>query len=583
MRNLKKLYPLLATSLFAVSIYAQNVGIGTNAPANKLSVNGNLSVGSSYILTPGPADGAIIQGPMGIGTTSPSSSSVLDISSTTKGILIPRMTTINRTAISSPASGLMVYDTDIKAFYYYDGAAWTKIGAGTGITGATGPQGATGAQGSTGAQGVTGSQGATGNAGAQGATGSQGATGPTGLLSSGSVAGNTPYWNGTSWVVNGSNFYNNGGSIGVGTTSPSAKLDVNGAIKSSSLAGTGSRAVYSDDNGNLVNQSTASNGFSYPFTSVPNNSCTGVSSAITLSGYPTSVDASKIAVTVNITHPAVNELRIYLVSPSGSVINLVNTGQTGANLTNTILSDRGTNTFPTGSAPYSNIFKPAGNTSTTNCSTIGTLSNFAALGASMNPNGTWTLKVFDMSNSNNSTGTLNSWSISIANSYSDNIGEAKYAFVTTDQSVTVGANGVVDGSLYDIPGLQVTLDVSSTYEFEAMMTARSSENHGTVYGINYTGTGTNVLEAVINGFVDLGSGGHDVAMRVNTLNAYPSGISSSNPYMSVATTPDGGVLVKGIIKTGANTAGILSLQQGKFSAGTATIFTNSYMKVTRIQ
>ncbi|NDB36338.1 MAG: hypothetical protein EB023_13595, partial [Flavobacteriia bacterium] len=61
--------------------------------------------------------------------------------------------------------------------------------------------------------------------GAQGATGATGLTGPqgpSGFLTSGSVAGNTPYWNGSQWVVNGTNFYNNGFNLGIGTTSPHA-------------------------------------------------------------------------------------------------------------------------------------------------------------------------------------------------------------------------------------------------------------------------------------------------------------------------------------------------------------------------
>ncbi|WP_130734126.1 hypothetical protein [Flavobacterium sp. J27] len=50
-----------------------------------------------------------------------------------------------------------------------------------------------------------------------------------GTLADGTVAGNTPYWNGTTWVTNGNNFYNNGGNIGIGTTNPTtAKLVING-------------------------------------------------------------------------------------------------------------------------------------------------------------------------------------------------------------------------------------------------------------------------------------------------------------------------------------------------------------------
>ncbi len=47
-----------------------------------------------------------------------------------------------------------------------------------------------------------------------------GLQGTSGSIPAGSAAGNTPYWNGTQWVVNGSNFYNNGSNLGVGTTTP---------------------------------------------------------------------------------------------------------------------------------------------------------------------------------------------------------------------------------------------------------------------------------------------------------------------------------------------------------------------------
>jgi len=53
------------------SLWAQNVGIGTATPASRLSVNGNLSVGSTYAGIAAPADGAIIEGNTGIGTSAP--------------------------------------------------------------------------------------------------------------------------------------------------------------------------------------------------------------------------------------------------------------------------------------------------------------------------------------------------------------------------------------------------------------------------------------------------------------------------------------------------------------------------------
>ncbi|MEZ4817429.1 MAG: tail fiber domain-containing protein [Flavobacteriaceae bacterium] len=68
---------------------------------------------------------------VGIGTTSPNASSALDITSSNSGILIPRMTEAQRDAISSPATGLLIYQTDNSfGFYYFDGV-WRPIGGNT--------------------------------------------------------------------------------------------------------------------------------------------------------------------------------------------------------------------------------------------------------------------------------------------------------------------------------------------------------------------------------------------------------------------------------------------------------------------
>jgi trimeric autotransporter adhesin len=64
---------------------------------------------------------------VGIGTSSPNNSAILDVNSTSKGLLIPRMNTLQRTSIGSPVAGLMVYDTDFKEYYHHDGTTWKKI------------------------------------------------------------------------------------------------------------------------------------------------------------------------------------------------------------------------------------------------------------------------------------------------------------------------------------------------------------------------------------------------------------------------------------------------------------------------
>jgi trimeric autotransporter adhesin len=59
--------------------------------------------------------------------STPNPSALLDIKSTTKGLLMPRMTTLERNAIVNPAEGLKVYDTDTKNFWFYDGSAWKSV------------------------------------------------------------------------------------------------------------------------------------------------------------------------------------------------------------------------------------------------------------------------------------------------------------------------------------------------------------------------------------------------------------------------------------------------------------------------
>lgn len=64
---------------------------------------------------------------MGIGTSSPDASAALDVTSTTGGLLAPRMTTTQRDAISSPANGLIIYNTTLAKFQGREAGAWTNL------------------------------------------------------------------------------------------------------------------------------------------------------------------------------------------------------------------------------------------------------------------------------------------------------------------------------------------------------------------------------------------------------------------------------------------------------------------------
>ncbi len=62
--------------------------------------------------------------------SNPDPSAMFDVKSTNKGILIPRMTQVQRNAIAAPATGLLIYQTDATpGFYYYNGTAWVSITA----------------------------------------------------------------------------------------------------------------------------------------------------------------------------------------------------------------------------------------------------------------------------------------------------------------------------------------------------------------------------------------------------------------------------------------------------------------------
>lgn len=72
---------------------------------------------------------------IGINATgaTPHASAILDVNATNKGFLMPRMTTVQRNAITTPAEGLKVYDTDTKTFWFYNGTGWIQSATGSTI------------------------------------------------------------------------------------------------------------------------------------------------------------------------------------------------------------------------------------------------------------------------------------------------------------------------------------------------------------------------------------------------------------------------------------------------------------------
>lgn len=96
-------------------------GTGVNALGDAVGMNASSINGDAI-----RGFGTTILQPYG-GSSSTNASAILQVESTTKGFLPPRMTTAQRNAISSPAEGLMVWDTTIKGVFVFDGTNWVQL------------------------------------------------------------------------------------------------------------------------------------------------------------------------------------------------------------------------------------------------------------------------------------------------------------------------------------------------------------------------------------------------------------------------------------------------------------------------
>jgi|GEM_PF-420605 len=105
-------FALMAGGVVGLKVHANgNVTMGIDFPTNRLNVGGKASISDALIVG---------------GSQFGNASAAVDIQGTTKGLLIPRMTTAQRDDIVAPANGLQIYNLDDFCIDIYDGNDWTK-------------------------------------------------------------------------------------------------------------------------------------------------------------------------------------------------------------------------------------------------------------------------------------------------------------------------------------------------------------------------------------------------------------------------------------------------------------------------
>lgn len=301
--------------------------------------------------------------------------------------------------------------------------------------------------------------------------------------------------------------------------------------------------------------------------SIPDNSCTGANSPITVTGYNFPVRSSGIYVRLNnITHTYVGDLDIFLEGPNGQRLGISdqtgNSNNGGDNFINTVLADSGAARIPTTGAPYTNLYRPWNLTFAVNgCGSVPStnLTAFAGFGDGLiNPNGTWTLRTYDRFSTD--TGSVNSWSLFFPGQVYTCTSVSNTLNVTLQGAPTISSLAPSAG----LPGIAVVI---------------SGSNFNGTSSVIFNGipaTITAVTNTQINVVVPVGATTGPLVVTT------PCGSASST--FTVNVTLNLTVLVEGLYNGGGQMTGVLSpsvsdtvrLQIRNTTAPYAVVFTGLY-------
>ena len=107
----------------------KNLLVGYNAFPAVYAGSNQLNLGNVLWGVDCSGTGQTAAGSLSVGVNTPDASALLDLTSTTKGLLLPRMTTTQINAIATPAAGLTVYNTTLALICFYNGTAWQRVTA----------------------------------------------------------------------------------------------------------------------------------------------------------------------------------------------------------------------------------------------------------------------------------------------------------------------------------------------------------------------------------------------------------------------------------------------------------------------